>query len=176
MARNVEIKARLHDPAATTAAAERLAGSPPEIIDQHDTFYGSARGRLKLRRFPDGRGELIAYDRPDQPGPKTSHYHLYGTTDAAGLEAVLNAGLEPLADVRKRRRLYRVGRTRVHLDQVEDLGAFLELEVVMADGEDLARGEAEAADLLASLGVATDDLVAAAYVDLLVARRDSGTA
>ena len=170
VARNVEIKARLHDAETVAVAAERLAGGPPETIDQHDTFYCSDQARLKLRRFRDGRGELIAYERPDLAGPKTSRYRIFRTDDAAGLAAVLADGLAPAGEVRKRRRLYLIGRTRVHLDSVVGLGEFLELEVVLAENEATAAGRLEAEELLAALGVPVSDLVAGAYVDLLASK------
>lgn len=167
MPRNVEIKARLRDPDAVAAVAAELADGPVAVLEQHDIFYRSDEGRLKLRRFPDGRGELIAYSRPDQPGPKTSRYAIHRTDDGDGLAATLAAGLAPIGEVIKTRRLYLVGRTRVHLDAVDGLGSFLELEVVLDEGEGVAAGEAEAQRLLAALGVAHGDLVAGAYVDLL---------
>lgn len=168
MARNVEIKARLRDPARTAAVAARLAGGEPEIIRQHDTFYRCDRGRLKLRRFADGTGELIAYDRPDRAGPKTSDYRLYRTRDPEALHAALAAAHALAGEVRKERRLHLVGRTRVHLDRVEGLGEFLELEVVLAEGETVAEGREEAERLLRELGIAAADLISGAYVDLLV--------
>ena len=167
MPRNVEIKARLRDPRGAARAIDRLADGPAELIEQHDTFYRTAAGRLKLRRFPDGRGELIAYDRPDQPGPKTSRYRLYRTVDAVALGAVLSASLASAGEVRKRRWLSLIGRTRVHRDEVAGLGDYLELEVVLAPDEPEAAAEAEARRLLADLGVADGDLVSGAYVDLL---------
>jgi adenylate cyclase len=173
MARNVEIKARLRDPERAARVAARLADGGPRLIVQHDRFYRAGRGRLKLRRFPGGGGELIAYDRSDRAGPRTSTYRLHRTDDPATLEAVLAAALVPAGEVRKRRRLYLVGRTRVHLDRVEGLGDFLELEVVLADGESEAAGRREAERLMAELGVAEADLVAGAYVDLLGAE-DAG--
>jgi predicted adenylyl cyclase CyaB len=69
--------------------------------------------------------------------------------------------------VRKQRRLFIVGRTRVHLDRVEGLGEFLELEVVLKEGETSEAGVAEAHVLMAQLGIGTDQLVQGAYVDLL---------
>ncbi|MDT4826636.1 cyaB: putative adenylyl cyclase CyaB [compost metagenome] len=72
--------------------------------------------------------------------------------------------------MRKQRRLFLVGRTRVHLDRVEGLGEFLELEVVLQDGEPAEAGVAEAHALMARLGVAEDQLMQGAYVDLLRAQ------
>jgi len=173
MPANVEIKVRLCDPAGVAARLERLAAGPPQTLDQRAVFYLGAAGRLTLRYFPDGTGELIQYDRPDRPGPKTSHFRLYRTAAAAELAGVLDAALPRAGEVCKRRRLYLVGRTRVHLDRVEGLGDFLELEVVLAPGESPDQGERETWALLADLGVAPADLVAGAYVDLLAGQAGS---
>ena len=67
--------------------------------------------------------------------------------------------------------MYLVGRTRVHLDRVEGLGHFLELEVVRREGEPSEPGVAEADRLMARLGISADQLIAGAYVDLLARER-----
>jgi predicted adenylyl cyclase CyaB len=67
----------------------------------------------------------------------------------------------------KHRTLYIVGRTRVHLDRVEGLGHFMELEVVLDDNEPIEAGVHEAHSLMAKLGVESSQLVETAYVDLL---------
>ena len=67
----------------------------------------------------------------------------------------------------KRRTLYLVGRTRVHLDRVERLGQFLELEVVLEENEPSEVGIREAHSLMAQLGIEPSQLIEAAYVDLL---------
>jgi len=170
MPANIEIKARVAHPAALRAAAEALAGAPPRVIRQTDTFFQVARGRLKVRAFADGSGELISYDRPDDAGPKTSRYGIAACADAAALRDALAAALDVRGVVRKKRLLLLAGRTRIHLDEVEGLGSFLELEVVLAEGDDRAAGEREAADLMARLGVTSDDLVSGAYIDLLEGR------
>ena len=63
-----------------------------------------------------------------------------------------------------------VGATRIHLDRVEGLGDFLELEVTLQDGQAEAEGTALAQDLMARLGVHAGQLVSGAYLDLLRAR------
>lgn len=166
MPRNVEIKARVPDPVRLRALALAVAGGPPVVIEQDDTFFAVATGRLKLRTFADGTGELIFYERADRAGPKNSHYALAPVADAAALREVLAAALPVRGRVRKRRELLLAGRTRIHLDRVEGLGDFLELEVVLAADEEIAAGEAEAQALMARLEVAPGDLVAGAYLDL----------
>lgn len=167
MPRNVEIKARVADPDRIRKVAAQLADGPGELIVQEDIYFQTANGRLKLRVFGDGSGELIHYLRPDRQGPKTSNYALAPVADAAALARVLTAALPTRGTVRKRRTLFMAGRTRIHLDSVETLGHFLELEVVLRPGEELAGGEAEAERLLADLEITTPELEARGYMDLL---------
>jgi predicted adenylyl cyclase CyaB len=167
MARNIEIKARVPDPAALRARAVGLATAEPEVLMQRDTFYNAPAGRLKLREFADGTAELIYYERPDQPGPKTSIYSRTPVPDAASMRDLLARCLGAKAVVAKSRELFLIGATRVHLDQVERLGSFMELEVVLAAGQTDAEGEQIACDLMAQFGIREADLVDQAYVDLL---------
>ena len=173
MPRNIEIKARVDSLASLEPRVAALADDGPTVIDQDDTFFPCSDGRLKLRAFSSESGELIFYRRADDTGPKESFYILAATTTPDALRAALTHAWGDAGRVRKRRTLYRVGRTRVHLDRVEGLGEFLELEVVLGDGEDAAAGVAEAHALLAGLGIAAEALVAGAYVDLLAARPPS---
>jgi len=171
MARNVEIKARLRDLEATRVLAERIADGPGRPVDQTDTFFRVAGGRLKLRERSDAAAELIFYRRPDAEGPKESEYEVCAVPDAPRLRALLAAALGVAGTVVKRRTLYRVGRTRIHLDEVRDLGAFLELEVELAGGEAAEVGVKEARRLMALLDIGDDALIAGAYVDLLARGR-----
>jgi len=149
------------------ARARTLTGADPETILQTDTFFHCETGRLKVREFADGTGELISYHRPDAEGPTTSSYGIARTTDAGTLRNVLASTLPVLGVIRKKRLLLMAGRTRIHLDEVEGLGSFMELEVVLTEDDDPRDGEKEAADLMAKLGVMPDDLVRGAYIDLM---------
>ena len=164
---NIEIKARVPDPETLLARARTLTGAEPETILQTDTFFHCETGRLKVREFADGTGELISYNRPDAEGPKASSYAIARTTDARALRDVRAVALQVRGVVRKKRLLLRAGRTRIHLDEVEDLGSYMELEVVLTEGDDPKDGEKEAADLMKKLGVMPDDLVRGAYIDLM---------
>lgn len=169
MARNVEIKARAGNVEELTARVARMATSGPEEIVQDDTFFRCPEGRLKLRAFSDGAGQLIFYKRPDTEGPKTSFYSIAPVENADAMRETLALALGQAGRVRKRRTLFLVGRTRVHIDRVEDLGNFLELEVVLEEGEPEADGVREAEELLAALAIPQSALVDRAYVDLLEA-------
>ena len=171
MSHNIEIKARIESVASFAARAAALADQGPTDIAQDDTFFACANGRLKLREFSATAGELIHYCRADVAGPKSSFFVRVPTTTPAALREVLSLALGQAGRVRKLRTLYQVGRTRIHLDRVDGLGEFLELEVMLAAGEPAARGVREAEALMARLGVGPAHLVQGAYVDLLAATR-----
>jgi predicted adenylyl cyclase CyaB len=164
--RNVEVKAAVADLTAVEARARAIATQGPVEIAQDDTFFACRSGRLKLRDFGDGRGELIHYSRGDDTGPKPSDYVISATSDPGSLRETLGRALGTIGRVRKLRRLYLCDRTRIHLDRVDGLGDFVELEVVLAEGEGVEAGEAEARRLLEALGIETSRLVAGAYLDL----------
>ena len=167
MARNIEIKACVPDPAALRVRAAALTDTPAELISQEDTFFRVPLGRLKLRVITPKHGQLIYYQRPDAAGPKQSDYHIAVTAEPQTLKNVLARSLGVRGVVTKQRWLYLVGPTRIHLDQVEGLGSFMELEVVLEDDQSPAEGQAIAADLMAQLGIQDQHLVEGAYIDLL---------
>jgi adenylate cyclase class IV len=171
MPRNVEIKARVHELSGIRAKVAALASSPGEILGQTDTFFAIPAGRLKVRELSDGSGELIAYERPNQPGPKASSYSRFACTNARALTLTLSRVLPTRGTVVKQREVFLIGRTRVHLDHVDGLGLFVELEVVLADGELAEDGNREAQGLLDALDIPQAALVAEAYIDLLESAR-----
>jgi predicted adenylyl cyclase CyaB len=167
MARNVEVKAKVEDPNALRDRVEALSDTPIEVLDQEDVFFDVPRARVKLRTFADGPGELIAYDRRDETGPAVSSYYVLRTENPAGLKSFLSEVFGVRGVVRKRRRLYRIGQTRVHLDDVDGLGTFLEVEVVLDDAQSEEDGARVASEILATLGVPNESRIASAYIDLL---------
>jgi predicted adenylyl cyclase CyaB len=167
MATNIEIKARVDDFEALKARAASLSDQTLAILMQEDTFFHSAKGRLKLRVLAPDRGQLIYYERTNQGGPKRSDYHLAETRDPENLKTTLSLALGVRGVVRKTRYLFMAGQTRIHLDEVEGLGQFMELEVVMQEGQSDAEGQAIAEDLMRRLEVRQEALLEGAYIDLI---------
>jgi predicted adenylyl cyclase CyaB len=168
MKKNVEIKAKVAELAVVREVVEGLADSGLMELEQKDTFFVCPRGRLKLRRFAGcSQAELIYYERSKSSGPKESCYIVHPTADPDSLRDVLAASLDVRGVVRKRRTVYLVGQTRVHLDQVEGLGEFVELEVVLQPGQDSSDGVAIARELMEKLGISPSQLIDRAYIDLL---------
>ena len=168
--RNLELKARCPDLEAVRTRAERLGARYAGVLAQRDTFFASGGpGRLKLRATDGGPAELIAYRRADLAWARASDYDIYPVADSHRLHAVLTAALGEAGVVEKRRQLYLLDHTRIHLDEVRGLGDFVELETVL-DGQPEAAAHAELARIAAGLGIERDALVAVAYIDLLNAR------
>jgi predicted adenylyl cyclase CyaB len=170
MARNIEIKAPIESLAEVAARAVAVADEGPIEIPQDDTFFHCETGRLKLRVGADSGGELIFYQRTNQLEPKESFYLRSAVSAPDALREILTLAYGQLGRVRKRRTLFLVGRTRVHLDRVETLGEFIELEVVLAEGEPPQAGIREAQNLMKQLGISRSQLIAPAYIDLLLQR------
>ena len=166
MARNVEVKARVADLAQVEAQARRIATSGPDDLAQDDTFFACANGRLKLRELSATQGQLIYYSRADEAGPKVSDYWITETHSPGAMRETLARALGIVGRVRKQRRLYLLDRTRIHLDNVEGLGSFVELEVVLDEGESPHEGEEAARHIMKALGIGNSQLVQGAYVDL----------
>jgi len=164
---NIEIKARARNFEEIRRRAESLSDTSVEVIPQEDIFFNTEKGRLKLRVLARDHGQLIHYMRLDQEGPKRSEYHIYETSDPENLKRVLEHAYGIRGLVKKTRYLYLAGQTRVHLDDVEGLGQFIELEVVMEEGQSDTEGQSIAEDLMSRLGVERGDLLEGAYMDLL---------
>lgn len=167
MPRNIEIKARIASVEAVLPRARLLADGEAELIAQDDTFFTVPRGRLKLREFADGSAELIHYHRPDHGDARASDYVRVPAPDPTALREALARACGVAGRVRKQRWLLLAGATRIHLDRVDGLGDFMELEVVLADGQSDAEGTAAAEALMQALGLAGAERVAGAYLDLL---------
>ncbi len=167
MGSNIEIKARVNDFSHLMVLAGRLSDTAEEILIQEDTFFNVPTGRLKLRVFSPTAGELIYYRREDVAGPKSSDYYISPTSSPESLKAVLTAAFGVKGVVRKTRHLFLAGQTRIHLDDVEGLGYFVELEVVLRPNQSPEEGMKTAKILMEKLGIRMDDLVKGAYLDLL---------
>uniref|UniRef100_A0A2R5LJ35 Putative adenylate cyclase n=1 Tax=Ornithodoros turicata TaxID=34597 RepID=A0A2R5LJ35_9ACAR len=177
MPTNVELKARIADADCLLAKAKALAESHV-VFRQTDSYFRVPFGRLKLREStadhsgtPCLSGELIFYDRADVDGPKLCKYEkqtFQDHSEAVGIKKVLATSLGIKAVVTKTRHLLIVGQTRVHVDTVQNLGNFMELEVMLKENQTTEEGQQIANDLRSKLGVDTKDFIECSYVDLLL--------
>jgi homotetrameric cytidine deaminase len=164
--RNVELKAVDPDPARSLAVARDLGAEDRGILRQRDTYFRTRAGRLKLREEEPGGATLIQYDRPDAAQARESRYRLTSVPDPEELRASLDAALGTLVVVDKERHLLLWEGVRIHLDMVEGLGSFVELEGVARDDSDLGAEHDKVARLRDALQVG--DVLTDSYSDQLL--------
>jgi homotetrameric cytidine deaminase len=166
---NVEIKARDADPDATAARCRTLGAVDQGVLHQRDTYFAGRHGRLKLREQDGAGGELIAYRRPDATAAQESAFIRAAAEEPASLLEALDAALGTTVVVVKRRRLFVWEHVRIHIDDVEGLGTFVELEAMVGPGLNSPDEAAEkVARLRSELAISDDALVAPGYSDLLM--------
>lgn len=168
MSANLEIKAPVADPTDFRLRARRIATEAVGIDEQIDTYFRVPTGRLKLRESSLSGGQLVPYLRPDEAGARASAYQVIPIADPEGTKALFGELLGVHRVVRKRREIWLHENVRIHLDAVEGLGDFMELEAVY-DGTPaaLAEQERKIAFLMKELGVDPRDLIATSYEALL---------
>ncbi|MGI8721597.1 MAG: class IV adenylate cyclase [Geodermatophilaceae bacterium] len=164
---NVEFKARTAEPEQVLARLRQLGAHLQGVDAQSDVYYRSAQGRLKLRRG-NIENSLIYYQRQDQANAKRSDVNVADLPADRAIDEVLDAALDRDVVVSKQRHILWLDNVKFHVDQVAELGAFLEVEAIDRDG---TLGEEH---LLTQcdhyrhlLGVRDQDLEARSYSDLL---------
>jgi predicted adenylyl cyclase CyaB len=165
--RNLEFKARLKDHAGMLARARSIGAELWGDLRQTDTYFRARRGNLKLRETAGFQAELIFYERAEDGPRRESDYFVARFPDAASALDVLSRALGVRSVVRKRRTLVLLDTTRIHFDNVEGLGEFLEIEVPVEGDETAAARRLDS--LIDGLGFTWDDCIRKSYVDLLEA-------
>lgn len=168
---NIEIKARSRDAA---SLRQYLLGQGAEFRGtdhQTDTYFNSPRGRLKLREG-NIENNLIYYERADQAGPKQSFFKLVKVADAAGLKDALSASMGIKVVVSKKREIWYISNVKFHIDEVEGLGAFMEIEAGNLLAPELGRDalQAQCDHYMQAMGVREADLLQVSYSDLLLGK------
>lgn len=166
LCRNVELKARDPDPARSRAVCAELGAEDRGLLSQRDTYFRAADGRLKLREDGGRAAELIAYRRADLPGERESAYRIVEVPQPEDLRRALAETLGVEVVVAKQRHLFLWENVRIHLDEVEGLGSFIELEAVADPESDLTREQQQVQALRDAFGIAESSLVALSYSDL----------
>lgn len=172
---NLEIKARCADLAGARSRARALATERLGVDRQVDTYFRTPRGRLKLRESSLSGGQLIPYLRPDADGPRRADYQVLPVAEPERLKQLLTWILGVHRVVRKEREILRYENVRIHLDRVEGLGAFVELEAVYDGTLEAEPRERRKLDfLMKELGVEPASLLATSY-EALAQGPDAGT-
>jgi predicted adenylyl cyclase CyaB len=167
--RNVELKARDPDPGRSLARCRELGAEDHGTLWQRDTYFLVSSGRLKLREQRPGGAVLIQYDRADEPDQRESRYRLARVLDVEEARQALTDALGVTVTVVKRRQLFMWNNVRIHLDDVEGLGQFIELEAVAPPTSDLDNERELVALLRDRLSIADENLVPTSYAQQMMA-------
>jgi adenylate cyclase class IV len=168
--RNLEAKFRLDDLALAEERARKIGYTRRMILNQRDTFFVVPKGKLKLRE-ENGPAKLILYAREESGPLKLSSYDLVTVAEPEATRAMLSAALGVLAVVAKERILLKGDNIRLHLDRVEELGTFGEIEAVIAVGDDPENSRGAVDELLRALEVDPRGLIDVSYFELLLAAK-----
>lgn len=171
MSCNVELKAVVRDPQQLRARVDRLPIKEKFTLSQRDIFFSFPMGRLKYRQDQVHEPELILYFRPDAASLKKSHYI------RMRVPRWLRSILTPIGrrwpkqgEVRKTRTVYLLDDTRIHLDDVEEIGSYVELEILVSKSNPQREAWMTAAGLTDKLGIRSEDMCDGAYLDLVRSR------
>ncbi len=167
--RNIEIKVLINDPDEIIPLLKEMGAKFEERLLQVDTYYESNTGRLKIREINRRKFEIIFYERPNESNARISNYHLIDISPNQ-LRPIKHALAKTVGEkviVKKERRLWMFKNTRIHLDKVENLGTFLELETVVKKGR-LREARREYSKISEFLQLSRFESFGESYCDMLV--------
>ncbi len=165
---SIEIKARCPDPGRVRAILKIQRAVFKGFDHQIDTYFRAPTGRLKLREG-DIENALIYYNRKDQRKSKKCDSILFPCKKKTPLKKVLVGALGILAVVDKKREIYFIRNVKFHIDQVNGLGKFVEIEV-FGRGK-IANLKKQCEFYRKLFGIRAKDLVADSYSDQILKRR-----
>lgn len=164
MPQNLELKAKYPNIKRAEAIARTISETEPEVLEQTDTYYIVPRGRLKLREIRGKETELIWYDRKEDGADRLSTFERIPIGSSPGFISILNQTLGVDVKVEKQRTVYIWNDCRIHIDLVDQLGPFVEFEVLKSQQND----ERTRLDfLIEKFGITDLDTINCSYADLI---------
>lgn len=167
---NLEAKFKLDDLERAGKQAEAIGYQFKATLVQRDTFFRVREGKLKLRE-EGSSAWMIFYGRADSRQLKLSSYEIVSIPEPEKTRELLTRALGTIAMVRKTRILLMRDHVRLHLDHVDGLGEFGEIEAVLGQNEDPERSRPAVDELLGALEVDRNNLIAESYFEMLLARK-----
>ncbi len=166
---NIEIKARCADASFIRNYLQQSNARFVGVDEQTDTYFNTSNGRLKMRQGPI-ENALIYYYRENKAGPKLSEVKLLPLGDDAGtLKELLTKAHGIKVIVKKKREIWFIDNVKFHIDEVEKLGSFVEIEAIDIDGSiGLEKIKEQCYFYLQQFNIGEDDLLTHSYSDLLM--------
>jgi len=166
--KNVEIKARCEDPVKVEKILLENGADYKGMDHQTDTYFNVKNGRLKMR-IGNIEKSLIYYNRPNIKGPKQSTFNLYKSENIEDLKPLLTSSLDIMVEVKKHRKIFFIDHVKFHIDEVDGLGNFVEIEVGDLDDTRTVEELQSLCDYYIDLlGVKEENLINISYSDMLL--------
>ncbi len=167
---NIEIKARCSDMTTAKVMAKKLQSEYLGELHQIDTYFSTKKGRLKLREINNQEAQLIPYHKDYSKGPMKSSYSVLPVSDVESLKSIMNEILGTIMIVDKKREVFLIDNIRVHLDEVKELGTFIEFEAVYNENssKDEEREVKKVIELMSAFKIKEEDLLDKSYIDYLL--------
>jgi predicted adenylyl cyclase CyaB len=162
---NLEIKSKYASAPQARRVARNLGARYKGVLRQTDTYFDVRRGRLKLREINDAGAELIFYLRENTKRSRYSDYIVLTLTNKRAAMQLLKSLFDTTVVVRKKRELFLYKNSRIHIDSVNRLGSFVEIEVIVR------RGKMQAQSLMSFLrkefNIVDSSLIGGSYSDMM---------
>ncbi len=166
--KNVEIKAKCKFPEKVEKILLENSADFKGLDHQTDTYFNVKNGRLKMR-IGNIEKSLIFYDRPNIKGPKKSTFNLYRSDDLEALKPLLISSLGIMVEVKKHRKIFFIDHVKFHIDEVDGLGNFVEIEVGdLNDTKTVDELQNLCDYYIKLLGVKEENLINISYSDMLM--------
>lgn len=167
---NIEIKAHYPEPGKARVILSKLNAHHKGTDHQVDTYFKVGEGRLKLREG-NIENNLIYYKRSNQEGPKKSEVILYPSDKHPGLKQILSETLGILTIVDKQRDILFIENVKFHIDKVEGLGSFIEIEAIGEEGDEVKLNK-QCKHFMKVLNISDEHLISVSYSDLLLDKNE----
>jgi len=163
--KNLELKSKYHNLERLRNLVREIGAEHQKTMCQRDTYFAVPKGRLKLRETDGEPAQLIYYEREDKNESKYSNYFISEISNPVAFKRVMIAALGVKIEVTKIRELWMFRNTRIHIDGVDGLGDFVELETVI-DKQTDEEAQEEHQFVKEKLEIDDAELIAVSYGDM----------
>jgi len=164
MPTNLELKIRVTSHQSLKKILKQIGARSKGLLKQKDVYYSIPNGLLKLR-IENGYESLIFYNRNENDKNRWSDFEFLKFANSNG-EKFFKKLFDVEVIVNKKRELFYYDDTRIHLDKVNNLGNFLELETLVINGK--VDAQKRFAKIISLLKLDESKQIRKSYRDLLI--------
>ena len=175
----VEVKVSVEDPKQMERSIIELGATPIGIDVQADTYYnashcdfGKTDEALRIRVQDDQA--FLTYKGPKMDDvSKTRKEIQVEIQDTESMGNILTSlGFSPVAIVTKKRKNFRIGDFYISLDEVRDLGHFMEVEITMKEPRNYREKVESIFKFMAKLDIKRESTIRKSYLEMMLEKNE----